>query len=61
MATFKNNGTIALSFEYKGKRFVLSALGDYSDTKKLQQVKQIELRIKADRKANNFPFTDNDQ
>lgn len=60
MAIFNNNGTIALSFEYKSKRFVLSGLGSYSDTKQLQQVKQTELRIKTDRKANNFPFTDNE-
>jgi len=60
MATFNNNGTIALSFEYKGKRFVLSGLGSYSDTKQLEQVKQTELRIKTDRKANNFPFENNE-
>jgi hypothetical protein len=60
MATFNNNGTITLSFEYKGKRFVLSGLGSYSDTKQLKHVKQTELRIKADCKANNFPFTDNE-
>ncbi len=39
---------------------MLSGLGSYSDTKQLEQVKQTELPIKVDRKANNFPFTDNE-
>ena len=60
MTVFVNNGTRAISFEHRKKRFVLSSLGSYSDTKQLQQVKQTELRIKADRKANNFPFADNE-
>ena len=39
MAAFNNNGTITLSFEYKSKRFVLSGLGSYSDTKQLKAAK----------------------
>ena len=60
MTVFDNNGTIAISFEHRKKRFVLSGLGDFSDTKQLQQVQQTELRIKSDRKSNNFPFADNE-
>lgn len=60
MTVFNNNGTIAITFDHRKKRFVLSGLGDYSDSKQLQQVKQTELRIKSDRKSNNFPFTDNE-
>jgi len=60
MAVFDNNGTIAISFEHRKKRFVLSGLGSYSDAKQLQQVQQTELRIKSDRKSNNFPFADNE-
>ena len=37
MAAFDNNGTIAISFEHRKKRFVLSGLGSYSDAKQLQQ------------------------
>ena len=60
MTVFDNNGTIAISFEHRKKRFVLSGLGSYSDAKQLQQVQQTELRIKTDRKSNNFPFADNE-
>ena len=60
MPVFNNNGTIAISFEHRKKRFVLSGLGDFSDSKQLQQVKQTELRIKLDRKSNNFPFDNNE-
>ena len=60
MTVFDNNGTIAISFEHRKKRFVLSGLGSYSDSKQLQQVQQTELRIKSDRKSNNFPFADNE-
>ena len=60
MAVFDNNGTIAISFEHRKKRFVLIGLGSYSDAKQLQQVQQTELRIKTDRKANNFPFENNE-
>ena len=60
MTVFDNNGTIAISFDHRKKRFVLSGLGDYNDAKQLQQVKQTELRIKSDRKSNNFPFADNE-
>ena len=45
MTGFDNNGTIAISFEHRKRRFVLSGLGSYSDAKQLQQVKQTELRI----------------
>jgi|GEM_PF-822581 len=60
MAVFSNNGTIALSFEHRNKRFVVSGLGNYDDAKQLQQVKETEQRIKQDRKSDNFPFIDNE-
>jgi hypothetical protein len=60
MTVFNNNGTIAINFNHLGKRFVISALGDYSDAKRLQKVKEVESGIKQDRKNNNFPFDNNE-
>lgn len=60
MTAFNNNGTIAINFNHLGKRFVLSALGNYNDAKQLQKVKEVEQRIIQDRKNNNFPFDNNE-
>lgn len=60
MTVFNNNRTIAINFNHLGKRFVLSGLGDYSDEKQLKKVKDVEQRIKQDRKNNNFPFDNNE-
>lgn len=60
MPVFNNNETIAISFEHRKKRFGLSGLGDYNDSKHLQQVKQtkqanaiaiLKMRINVERKG----------
>jgi hypothetical protein len=67
MPVFNNNETIAISFEHWKKRFVLSGLGDYNDSKHLQQVKQtkqanaiaiLKMRINVERKGwLNYAFS----